>query len=258
MDSSVPAGSFRKVCKVWDLSVVLSVWVGFCFSRISAINSSLVFAWLVFLCDLVYTTDAVARITKQVCFSTITAGLSAVFGNASIASKLQLSTHVPVILTFVPYHVLVVLGWDTCGVYMLLCALRAATLVRSGRVSVHFPSHYVTAAPAQSCISEAAPKKSNDDANLRISESSFWGKERGNYFHLFHFCRHEMMFAHSQTVGTWTSRRAKITLIYCYNTVTKNHLDLQKFRNFSVVLCLIWAIYTLGYNIYHSAQGHVV
>ena len=161
MEPSVPAGSFRRVCKAWDLSVVLSVWIGFCFSRISAINSSLVFAWLVFLCDLVYTTDAVARITKQVCFSTIIAGLSAVVGNASLASKLQLSTHVPVILAFVPYHVLVVLGWDICGVYMFLCALRAATLVRSGRVSIHFPSHYFTAAPAQPRISGAASKNSS-------------------------------------------------------------------------------------------------
>ena len=167
MGSSLPTGNFRKVYKLWDLSVVLSVWIGFCFSRISAINSSLVLAWLVFLCDLVYTTDALARITKQVCFSTIAAcRLSAVFGCASTVSTLQLSTHVPVILTFVPYHVVVVLGWDIYSVYMLVCALRAATLVRSGRISLHFLSQYFTAVAAQAFVTKVVSKKS---ANRRCN-----------------------------------------------------------------------------------------
>ena len=52
--------------------------------------------------------------------------------------------------------------------------------------------------------------------------------------YLFYFCCHEITFAHSQTVGTLNFKKSKD-----YNTVTKNHLDLQKFRNFSVVLCLI-------------------
>lgn len=137
---SLPAVSFRNVCKVWDLLVILSVCIGFCCSRAcsSAFDSSLVFVWLVFLCDLIYTTDAFARKSRQTCFSSIAAGISALFSDPSIVSTIQLSTSVPVILTFVPYHILVVLELDVSGVYMLLCTFRVAVLVKSGRVADRF------------------------------------------------------------------------------------------------------------------------
>ena len=127
----------RKVFKGWDLFVVMCVLMGFYFSRITAFNSSLVFAWLVFLCDLIYTSDALARTSKRVHFSTIATWLSATFSKTSTASSLQLSRNAPLILTFVPYHVLVVLGLDIYGSYMLLCALRAAVLVKS-KIAVSF------------------------------------------------------------------------------------------------------------------------
>lgn len=133
------------VCKGWDLFVALSVWIGFCISRINTFNSSLVFAWLVFLCDLVYATDALARTSKQVCISTLATELSAVFFNASVPSTLEFSTNAPVIITFVPYHILVVFGLDIYGIYMLLCALRAAMLVKSGRITVHLTSLFSAA-----------------------------------------------------------------------------------------------------------------
>lgn len=122
----------RRVARDWDLFVVHSIFVGWCFAKINTFNSNLLFAWMVCLCDLVYIIDVLARTTKET-------QLSKVFVDASFV---ELSTNVPKILSCTPYHVLVVVGLDISGVYLLACTLRVARLLKSGRISVHFLSFF--------------------------------------------------------------------------------------------------------------------
>ncbi|KAL9963313.1 hypothetical protein ACROYT_G032503 [Oculina patagonica] len=122
----------RRVAKDWDLFVVHSIFTGYCFSKINTFNSNLLYAWMICLCDLVYSIDVLARTSKKT-------KLSKVFVNPSFAAS-TLSTNVPTILSCIPYHVLVVVGLDISGVYLLLCALRVARLLKSGRINVHFAS----------------------------------------------------------------------------------------------------------------------
>lgn len=120
--------------KEWDLFVANSILTGWCLSEINTFNSSILFAWMVCLCDLVYSIDALARTSKKTRFSKI-------FAKGSFAaSSLELFANVPMILSCVPYHVLVVFGLDISGVYLLLCTLRLARLLKAGRIHVHLES----------------------------------------------------------------------------------------------------------------------
>lgn len=118
----------RKVAREWDLLVVHSIFTGWCFSKINTFNLSLLLAWIVFLCDLVYSMDVLARASKKT-------RLSKVFVKST---SLELFTIVPTILSCIPYHVLVAVGLDFPGVYLLLCSLRVARLLKSGRIHIHF------------------------------------------------------------------------------------------------------------------------
>lgn len=131
------ATGVRTSLEVWDLLVVLSICTGFvCSIFTESTNSSLAFVWIVFLCDLVYITDALARRSKQLCRWTILSWLSSVFVNrASSFPTLKFYTNAAVILSCVPYHFLVVLGWDGYVVYLPLCVFRAVTVAKSGRIT---------------------------------------------------------------------------------------------------------------------------
>lgn len=118
----------------WDLFVVNSILTGWCLSEINTFNSSILFAWLVCLCDLVYSIDALARTSKKT-------RLSKVFVKGLfVISSHELPAYVPMILSCIPYHILVGLGLDIFGVYFLLCSLRVARLLKAGRVHVHLES----------------------------------------------------------------------------------------------------------------------
>ena len=124
----------RGVSKQWDLFVVNSILTGWCLSEINTFNSSILFAWLVCLCDLVYSIDALARTSKKT-------RLSKVFVKGFFAaSSHELPAYFPMILSCIPYHVLVVFGVDIPGVYFLLCSLRVARLLKAGRIHVHLES----------------------------------------------------------------------------------------------------------------------
>ena len=124
----------RGASKQWDLFVVHSILTGWFLSEINTFNSSILFAWLVCLCDSVYSIDAVARTSKKT-------RLSKVFVKGFFAaSSHDLPAYFPMILSCIPYHILVVLGLDLYGVYLLLCSLRVARLLRAGRIHVQLES----------------------------------------------------------------------------------------------------------------------
>ncbi|KAL9963312.1 hypothetical protein ACROYT_G032501 [Oculina patagonica] len=99
-------------------------------------NTSLLLAWMVSMCDLVYITDAFARSTKRVYRSAITANLTLLFDYRSASSIFELFASVFKILTFVPYHILVIWELDMTSVYFLVCVLRVARLWKSGRLDI--------------------------------------------------------------------------------------------------------------------------
>ena len=124
------------VRKVWDVYVTNVVLSGLWISRMNTDNTSLFFSWMVCLCDLVYITDAFARSTKRVFHSVLTMDLTFLFNYRSPISPFELLVTALTSLTFVPYHVLVILEADLFCVYMVLCMLRLARLWRSGRIHV--------------------------------------------------------------------------------------------------------------------------
>lgn len=150
--SSILVRSVRKLFEMWDVLVVSSVCAGFCCSVFTAsTNSSLTFVSLVFLCDLVYITDALARGSKQFRSWTSLGNLLAFFVHSeSSSTTLELYTNAPLILSYIPYHFLVASGIEGYGIYMFLCMIRTGLLVKSGRISMN---------------SASRPKKQNINTN---------------------------------------------------------------------------------------------
>lgn len=111
-----------------------SILTGWLLSRINTYNSSLLCAWIIFLCDLVYIMDALARTSKNSQHSSSWASLL-----LSGPSGTILANFITVVkfVTFIPYHVLVILELDIYGVYLLVCSLRVIRLLQSGRLYVH-------------------------------------------------------------------------------------------------------------------------
>lgn len=122
------------VVRVWDLYVTNSILTGWLLSRINTYNSSLLCAWVIFLCDLVYIMDALARTSKNSQHSSSWASLL-----LSGQSGTILANFITVVkfVTFIPYHVLVILELDIYGVYLLVCSFRVIRLLQSGRLYVH-------------------------------------------------------------------------------------------------------------------------
>ena len=122
--------------KVWNVYVTNAVLSGLWISRMNTDNASLFSSWMVCLCDLVYITDAFARSTKRVFHSVLTMDLTLLFNYRSPISNFELLVTALTSLTFVPYHLLVILELDLFSVYFVLCMLRLARLWWSGRIHV--------------------------------------------------------------------------------------------------------------------------
>lgn len=122
------------VVRVWDSYVTNSILTGWLLSTVNTYNSSLICAWIIFLCDLVYIMDALARTSKNSQHSSSWASLL-----LSGQSGTILANFITVVkfVTFIPYHVLVILELDIYGVYLLVCSLRVIRLLQSGRLYVH-------------------------------------------------------------------------------------------------------------------------
>lgn len=123
---------------VWDVYVINAILTGCWISTMNTYNASLLIAWMVSLCDLVYITDVFARSTKRVYRSTITVNLTLLVDYRSACSVfLELFTSILKIWTFVPYHFLVILDLEISGIlYFLVCVLRVARLLKSGRLNI--------------------------------------------------------------------------------------------------------------------------
>ena len=131
-------GSYSEVAsRVWDLSVTNSILTGCWLARINTYNSSLLYAWIVFLCDVVFIMDALARASKKTSShgSWISSSLFSFIVNAC-GSWTILTTLISAMkfVSFVPYHVLVILDLDFSGLYLVVCAFRVARLLQSGRI----------------------------------------------------------------------------------------------------------------------------
>lgn len=130
--------SLSVACRLWDLCVTHSILTGWWLSRVNTLHTSLLCAWIVFLCDLVYIMDALARASKNSHGSStsssffsfiISAGGSwTIF--ATVISALKFAT-------FVPFHVLVILELDISCFYLVICALRFVRLLQTGRIYGH-------------------------------------------------------------------------------------------------------------------------
>ena len=126
--------------RVWDLYVTQSVMTGLWLSTINTYNSSLLCAWIVFLCDVVYIMDAIARASKTNSRGSWTSTSLFSFNITAYVSWTILTPIISALkfLTFVPYHVLVLLELDITGLYLFVCTIRVARLLQSGRIYAPF------------------------------------------------------------------------------------------------------------------------
>ena len=126
--------------RFWDLYVTQAILTGLWFTRINTYNFSLLYAWIIFLCDLIYIIDALARASKT--------NSSRSLWTSSRSLSLIIRSHgwwtIAIsglcfirFVTFVPYHVLVILQLDINGFYLILCVFRLARLLKSGRIYAH-------------------------------------------------------------------------------------------------------------------------
>ena len=121
--------------RLWGFYVTNSVVTGYLIASINPDNTSLLYAWLVSLCDLVYITDALARIGKRLYRTVITANL-ALLNRRSHLTSYEMFVILLKCLTLVPYHAMVIKELDDSWIYLALCALRIAVLLSSGRFYV--------------------------------------------------------------------------------------------------------------------------
>lgn len=186
----------ESVSKIlWDLFVFSSVTTGWFFSKINKFNRSLLFAWMVCICDFVYNMDVLAWSSKH------TRRLSNVLRNVSLLTVLHFCTVVPLILvSCIPYHALVVLELDISGqVYLLLCALRVGRLLI--RVRVYLPSLISFLCKKLREARERKPKKTlghrgckETDGGTSHSNLINLRKLRNNQYRTFVHQRHKRIF----------------------------------------------------------------
>lgn len=133
--------SFAVVaCRLWDLYVTQSILTGLWFTRINTYNFSLLYAWIIFLCDLIYIIDALARASKtnsSRSLWTSSKSLSFIIRSQGWWTITISGLCFLRFVTFVPYHVLVILQLDINGFYLILCLFRLARLLKSGRIYAH-------------------------------------------------------------------------------------------------------------------------
>ena len=124
------------VSQLWGVYVTNAVITGWCITNINPYNTSLLYAWMVCLCDLVYIIDAFTRSSKRVYRSVITADLGLLLNYKSPLFLFEISIFPCKILTLIPFHVLAILELDESGVYLVECLLRVVVLFTSGRFHV--------------------------------------------------------------------------------------------------------------------------
>lgn len=121
--------------RLWGFYVTNTVVTGCLIASCNPDNTSLLYAWLISLCDLVYITDALARIGKRVYRTVITANL-ALLNRRSPLTSCEMFVILLKSLTLVPYHAMVLKELDDSWFYSAVCALRIAVLLSSGRFYV--------------------------------------------------------------------------------------------------------------------------
>ena len=129
--------------RIWDLYVTNSVLTGWWLTRINPFSTSLLCAWVVFLCDLVYIVDALARTSKSGYRTSILASTAVWRLNVShgtTGTTIEMLFSAVKCFIFVPYHFLVILDLNFTGCYTVMCALRLVRLLQAGRWNINFAS----------------------------------------------------------------------------------------------------------------------
>ena len=124
------------VSRLWGVYVTNAVITGWCITNINPYNTSLLYAWMVCLCDLVYIIDAFTRTSKRVYRFAFTADLELLVNYKSPLFLFDISLFPCKIFTLIPFHVLAILELDESGVYFVECLLRVVVLSTSGRFHV--------------------------------------------------------------------------------------------------------------------------
>ena len=122
--------------RLWGIYVTSAVMTGCWITNVNTHNTSLLYAWMVSLCDLVYIMDALTRTSKRVYRSTTSADFTLLFNCTSPFFIFKILMIPLKIITFTPYHVLVILELDESDVYLVVCVIRVTMLLLSGRFHV--------------------------------------------------------------------------------------------------------------------------
>lgn len=159
--------------RIWGFFVTNAVITGWAITNVNPHSTSLLYAWLVSLCDLVYVVDALSRTSKRVLRSVITVNLALLFNYKSPFFIFEIMFFPLKMLTILPYHVMVVLELDETGVYSVMCLLRLVVLFTSGRFHITFAF-----SKSRKQESTHAPQE-NKDSSLQVQTNSWQQRKRG-------------------------------------------------------------------------------
>lgn len=117
--------------RMWGFYVVNSVITGWAIASINPNNTSMFYAWMVSLCDMVYIVDAIARGGKRLLKQAIASRPRLKAKKSVFPAIFMLPTKA---LTYLPFHVLAIYEVDDSLLYSLVCLVRVFVIVASGRL----------------------------------------------------------------------------------------------------------------------------
>lgn len=118
--------------RLWGFYVVNVVITGWCIANVNQDNASMLYAWMVSLCDMVYITDALTRGSKRLMKEVIAKRSTSTVKKSALVAIVLLSLKV---LTLLPFHVLAIYELDESMLYPLVCLVRLFVIFTSGRLN---------------------------------------------------------------------------------------------------------------------------
>ena len=165
---------------LWDFYVTNAILTGWCVARMNTYNTSLLLAWLVCLCDLVYIIDGFARTSRRVNHSILTLNFSLLIGDVTVSTLLRLVLYPLRVFSFVPYHCLVMLDVEHSGLYLVICALRFLKILMCGRLYFLFTICIKINSSDQELHAADNSYRADLCANLQTDEGDQLSQEKNN------------------------------------------------------------------------------